>query len=106
LRLIVITGAVLAVSYHNQCASPAIIVSSLAVLSHMFSSEVNAVDHCGLTTFDIKIVNGVQQCGFIAGKFLKVFDLLAIDEAFEKSFVAFLIAVDDRFGGVDYLRQL
>src|SRR5204862_48281 len=43
---------------------------------------------------------------FAGGKVLDRFDLVAADKALEKSFVAFLVAVDDCLGGVDDLLEL
>ena len=72
----------------------------------MFRRQVNSVDHGGLTAGYVKVFDRVEQHVFVGRKFLKVLDLIAVDESFQKSFVATLVAVDDRLGGVDHLIQL
>src|SRR5216683_6843828 len=72
----------------------------------MLRRQVNSVDHCGLPAFYVEVVDRVKQEVFVGGELLKVLDLFAIDESFQKSFVATLVAVDDRLGGVNHLIEL
>ena len=72
----------------------------------MFGRQIDPVNHRCLATLDVKTVEAVQQRILAGGEILDGFDLIAADKAFQKSFVAFLVAVDNRLGGVEYLVEL
>src|SRR5712692_199303 len=72
----------------------------------MLRGQIDSVDHCGLPAFYVEVVDRVKQEVLVGRELLKVLDLLAVDKTFQESFVATLVAVDDRLGGVDHLIQL
>src|SRR5205823_200078 len=106
LRLLIVTRAILTVSYDNQRASSLVVVAAFFVISDVFSRQIHTIDDRRLPAFDVKRVEPIHQSILARREVLDRFNLVAADEPLKKSFVALLVAVDDRLGRIDHLIKL
>jgi len=100
------TGAVFAVGdYYQRAPSPVAVVAFL-IFGNVFGSQINRIDNCWLTSFNIQIVQRVDLQVLGGGKVLQRFNLVTADEAHQERLVSGLVAIDDGFTGVNHCLNL
>src|SRR5207302_10076809 len=98
LRLLIVTRAIFTISYHNQRAPSLVVVAAFLVTSDVFGRQIHTIDDRRLSAFDVEGIEAIHQSVLARREVLDRFNLVAADEPLEKSFVAFLVAVDDCLG--------